>query len=571
MAAKLAADPLTLLPPEIVLRILEFAPVASLAAATRLSKAWHKFIDETHQEAIYSSEDKTAHPEGSHDFNFLQHDKSFAKYFDGTASWKDLCRRQTLLSRNWNQEKPVTRETVLQVGNSPVWRFRPDFKRRFFVSTCQSGGLNVTDMDTGRLLWSLPSTDERDYDAVRSYAHLEYQDGTAVWDSWGESLEVWKTDLDGLARGEFRKVAVLQHDCQTRGFQLSYDTLCVVSTEGKGFVYDMNATPPELKTQMEIREDAVGHLDQNEDVVMYSFGASGYHVHDKASGARLGVLEPWRCGSSYHIKHPTTVATPVHDSRHGPTAQIFPPTAPRRDRLEPLKLEKGPLRRSGDERGSSIGADEWGAGMLAGNLMVGISRHGRIFICWDWPSALKTSTVNTSSCLVECESDGAGFDLGGWLSIKDSRILFEIQDRIYVLALTDDGRMQDVEHPQRASYSLLTSSAPQLAVPVSFMALYDDCIMTTYTTLGSRRRFATEEQREGPTRIFPTKAIRILSLAPNLNESGDQPALWEPQTPASEAERAQAGLLRLVSMLGDELDDDADMIDDMEIEAEDDH
>lgn len=481
MVSRPPVDPLTLLPPEIVLRILEFAPVATLSAATRLSQAWHKFIDDTHQDAIYSSSSKTSHADGAHDFNFLQDGRSFAKYFDGTTSWKDLCKRQTMLPRNWNQERPVTRESVLQVGNTPIWRFRPDFKRRFFVSTSQAGGLTVTDMDTGRMLWHLPSIRERDYDAVRPFAHLEYQDGTAIWDSEGECIEVWKTDLDGLARGEFRKVATLQHDCPTRGFQLSYDTLCVVSTAGKGFVYDMNTTPPTLKLQMGIRDDAVGHLDQNQNVVMYSFGEFGYHLHDKISGRRLGVLEPWRCVDMYHIKHSTTTITPAREGRHGPTSQMFPPMAPRRDRLEPLKLEKDSLPRGTDERLSAVDEDEWGAGMLSGDLMVGVSRHGRIFICWDWPLAIKASAVSTCSCIIECDSDGASFDVGGWLSIKDKRILFEVQDRIYVIALTEAGRMQDVVHPQRASYSLLTSSAQQLAVPVSFMALYDDCIMTTYT------------------------------------------------------------------------------------------
>ncbi|KAK4545334.1 hypothetical protein LTR36_003514 [Oleoguttula mirabilis] len=548
IAAGPPADPLTLLPPEIVLRILEFASIATLAAATRLSKAWHRFIDEHHSDAIYSTETKITRPGGAQDFSFLQGGNSFAKYFDGTTSWKDLCKRQTLLPRNWDQARPFTRESVLQVGYSSVWRFRPDFKRRFFVSTSQSGGLNVTDMDTGRLLWRLPSTEEREHDAVRPWAHLEYQDGTAVWDSWGESVEVWKTDLEGLARGEFRKVAVLKHDCETRGFQLSYDTLCVVSTEGKGFVYDMKTTPPGLKTRLETRDDAVGHLDQNQDVVMYSFGTAGYHIHDKVSGKRLGILEPWHCETYYHINHPATTAVPALDGRHGPTFQIFPPIAPSRDRLDPLKLERGPLPRASGELQTPVAEDEWGAGMLSGDTMVGVSRYGRIFICRDWPSAIQGTAVNSFSYIVECDSDGAGFDFGGWLSVRNNRILFEIEHRIYVLALTEDGWVQDVQHPQRASYSLLTSSAPQLAVPVSFMALYDDCIMNTYRTLGCRRRIAAEQgQQHGddPARIFPVVAIRILSFAPDLDGTPEQPALWEAQAPASEVGRAQTGLPQL--------------------------
>lgn len=55
-------DPLTVLPPEIVLRILDFTPVSALGSLTAVSPAWHQFIDGTHQEAIYSSPTKTSQP-----------------------------------------------------------------------------------------------------------------------------------------------------------------------------------------------------------------------------------------------------------------------------------------------------------------------------------------------------------------------------------------------------------------------------------------------------------------------------------------------------------------------------
>lgn len=184
MVSREVSDPLRLLPAEIILHILEFAPPPSLASLTRVSKAWHQFIDEDHQDAIYSSPRKTEHPDGAKDFSFLATGSNFSKYFEGVSSWKDLCKRQTLLARNWTAEKPETRESIVQVGRSRVWRFKPDFKRRFFLSTSHDGGFHVTDMDTGRIIWQLPSTE------VRPFAHLEYQDGTAVWDRYGNALEV---------------------------------------------------------------------------------------------------------------------------------------------------------------------------------------------------------------------------------------------------------------------------------------------------------------------------------------------------------------------------------------------
>jgi hypothetical protein len=473
-------DPLTVLPPEIVLQILEFTPISALASLTATSKAWNYFIDVTHQEVIYASESKTAQPTGgAHDFSFLSESHSFTKIWQGTESWKDLCKRQTLLARNWAEPRPINRESILQVGNDPVWRFRADFKRRFFISSSHAGGLNVTDMDTGKILWH--------EDGVRPYAHLEYQDGMVVFDSDGDSIEVWQADQPGAKRGEFQRIARLNHDCQTRGFQLSYWTLCVVSNEGQGFVYDMTQRPPQLKTHLKIERDGIGHLDQSEDIVIYSMGRKGYFAYSKESGAFLGTFQPSQVTKRYHAGPPPPSNTSPGEAlagaaRLGPTHRFFPPGAPRTDCLVPIEISEGPLSPPDDPDHVWHREDDWGAGMLQGDLFVGFSRAGRVFICSDFRKALQSpEALVANSSILECESDGSGFDLGGWLSIRNHRVMFEIQDRVYVVALDDNNHIQNVKNPARASYSLLTSSAPQLAVPISYMALADDAIMTTYT------------------------------------------------------------------------------------------
>lgn len=502
------ADPLTLLPPEIVLRILDFVSVASLASLTSVTKAWHQFIDVTHQEAIYASESKTVHPSatGRRDLSFLSNNPSFAKAFEGTSSWKDFCKRQTLLSRNWAAQQPVGQESVLQVGNDPVWRFRADFKRRFFVSTSHAGGLNVTDMDTGRIIWRLPSTQDTDQNGVRPYAHLEYQDGMAVFDREGDAVEVWQADLEGSARGEFRRIAILNHGCQTRGFQLSYWTLCVVSNEGQGFVYDMTQRPPTLTTHLKIERGAVGHLDQSEDAVIYSIGSKGYYAYNKQSGDFLGVLQPAQCTDQHHILPPVAVSPSPGAAlegavRHGPAQRFFPAGPPRRDCLLPIQVAPGPLPSPTDPEHVRLAENEWGSGMLDGDLFVGFSRAGRVFVCSDWRKALRDrESLAAHSSLTECESDGSSFDLGGWLAVRNHRLMFEIQDRIYIVALDDSNRIQPVERPLRASYSLLTSSTPQLAVPISYMALSEDAILTTYTV-----------RSEYPTHVRPGAPVLTIS------------------------------------------------------------
>ncbi|EUC43214.1 hypothetical protein COCMIDRAFT_28289 [Bipolaris oryzae ATCC 44560] len=566
-ASPTITDPLAALPPEIVLRILDFTPISTLGSLTCVSRAWQQFIDHTHQDAIYSSPSKTVQPpkrlksqSSARDFSFLESSTSFSKFFDNVTSWKDLCKRQTLLGRNWNAPRPVTRESVLQVGNDAIWRFKVDFKRRLFISTSHAGGLNVTDMDSGRLLWRLPSViDTTEEHAVRPYAHLEYQDGTAVFDREGDALEVWRTDEEGTERGVFKRIAVLDHDCQTRGFQLSYWTLVVVAVEGQGFVYDMTQTPPKLTTHLTIEQDAVGHLDQNEDMVVYSMGTRGYHVYNKESGDCLGQLQPLHCTDKYYL-HPLP---PVNDPsfresmyglRHGQTRRIFPPASPRRNRLTPIELGKGPLPNAPDDPNHPRnGEDEWGAGMLDrdSNLFVGFSRFGRVFICSDIRKALENGPKSTASHsqILECDSDGSDFDLGGWLSVRNHRIMFGIQNRIYVVALNAENRLdfEDDKNRNRPSYSLLTGSTPQLMVPVSFMALYDDSIMTTYATIGQR------QEEDGPGRIFPTKAIRILSLAPSLDNNDHTTTDSEVQ-----AQRPRNTLMELWMMFNDEPSDGED-------------
>lgn len=338
------ADPLHLLPSEIVLRILDFVQVSTLATLTRLNQDWHTFIDETHQNHIYSHTEKTSHPEGAKDFSFLKNTTSYAKS-EHITSWKDLCKSQRTLATNWNSKVPITRESTIRVGDDPVWRFRPDFKRRFFLSTSHAGGMKVTDMDSGALIFHLSR------DTVRPFAHLEYQDGTAVWDRDGDVLEVWRTNDKG-PRGAFERVAVLPHAMQTRGFQLSYSTLCVASSQGKGYVYDLKQIAPPQK-EIDIEEGAIGHLDQDADAIVYSIGVKGYHFYDKPTGRFLGHFHPEFCKKFYHVKHPEPGSCRLDLPN---TTHSFPPQRPAKDRTTPLQVEDGAYPRGSDP---ALNDDEW--------------------------------------------------------------------------------------------------------------------------------------------------------------------------------------------------------------------
>jgi len=473
-------DPLVHLPSEIVLRIIDNATLASVAKLTQLTRAWHDFIDQVHQDAIYSSPSKVERPVQTRNFSFIDsshdHNKYYNEYYDNIQSWKDLCRRQTLLKRGWNRKRPITREANIQVGHAPIWRFRPDFKRRIFLSTSQIGGLNVTDMDSGRILFQLKA------DTVRPFAHLEYEDGTAVFDREGDAVEVWKTDLD-FPRGEFKRVAILNHDRQTRGFQLRNKTLCVVSSEEKGYVYDLSGEPTLLR-EIDIENGAVGHLDQGRRVVAYSLGDQGYHFYDKQTGEALGILHPEKTTNAYHVAHPKhKLDCRIGVGSVGRASDTYPPQYPSNDRTTQLYVKEGKLpQRTGVPR-VALRDDEWGAGMLDGDLFAGVSRGGRVFICSNWRKALTSaSSFQEVTANLECDTDGSTFDLGGWLAVRGHKLMFENRDRAYIIGLNDDDTLKTHDDsPQRPSYAYATSSAAQLAVPVSFMGIYDDCVMSTYT------------------------------------------------------------------------------------------
>ncbi len=397
-------------------------------------------------------------------------------------------KRQTLFQRDWDAKAPTSRESAYQIGNDPVWRFRADFKRRFFISTSEHGGLSVTALSTGALLWHLPKAE------VKPYAHLEYQDGTAVWDaSNSNDLEVWKTDIQSLPLGIFKRVAVLPHDCQIRGFQLSYDTLCVVSSEQKAFVYDMKHQPPQSVLQMKIDEGIVGHIDQNAGTMIICPGAQCYSIHDKTSGNLLGTLTPKNCRQFYHVYHPHQARNSIVSAGNSlsslPSVEMYPPKQPNKHRFFPLDIWDDPMPSHADFVSTSTGSDQWGAAQFSGPMMVGYSRCGRLLICKDWRTAIQdAASFAKHSYILEFESDGRDANLGGWLSVHDKRIIFEMRragigSLIYVIALEEDGNIRTYydSTSKRPSYAFATSSATTMKNQVSFMALYDDCIVSTYT------------------------------------------------------------------------------------------
>ena len=550
-------NPLSILPPEIILRIIDFIPTVGIANLTLVSKSWHDFIDHAHQDLIFSSKSKTDHPNpnGKVDFSFLSdYYKCITKHFKGVDSWKELCRRQTLLRRNWKSSQPQIKEGLLQVSGPWIWRFRVDFKRNFVVATAVTEGLTVKDLDTGALLW--------EYDDVRPYAHLEYDmnTGIACWDRYGDSIEIWKAVESPADRGKFRLVTVLHHDVETRGFQLSHNTLCVVSTEGEAFIYDMTVSPPALRLKPKIQNEAIGHLDQTEDIVMYAFGLKGYDLHSKQTGGYLGNIHPKNCIKNiFHIDNHVS-SVPMDESTHKKLLYEFRFWEPNTQILKPLSISRGPDPKK--RTMLTLEEDEWGAGVISGTRIVAVSKAGRIFICSDWQLALKSSeNFAATTALIEVNYLYSSMgDLGEWLSVRDDKISFALPDNLFLITGFD------VFNPQSAGgnnadlcpirgdekvWTLRKSSIHRANTTVSFIALWDDCLMYTYavslpyddhqrnssyfsfplTSNKTQQAFGTVSEHTIPAEevhnltysrphlrpdSFLTKVIRVISFAPNV-------------------------------------------------------
>lgn len=164
-----------------------------------------------------------------------------------------------------------------------------------------------------------------------------------------------------------------------------------------------------------------------------------------------------------------------------------------------LRIVNGPLESdtASRDRSRAVDLDDWGAGLLWGKYMAGVSRAGRVFVCADWRRAM----TRHAPPYVDAEPGGGEhaefiielmpnasrqFDLGGWLSLRDNRLLVEVRESIYVIALDHKGA------PRNPSFAIPTSNRWTTTAnqPVSFMGLYDYCLMSTHTYVSLPRYHA---------------------------------------------------------------------------------
>ncbi|KAH6911204.1 hypothetical protein BKA70DRAFT_1560335 [Coprinopsis sp. MPI-PUGE-AT-0042] len=198
---------LTALPPELLLQILSYLPIPSISALQITSKGFHNLITEN-VETVYreaalvhrltpSQIDMKLAIENLEGYLARWYSKPSLE--DG-ISWKSFCQRRTNTLRSWAGSGPSTvvryhpqrlalppNQFFLDTPNQ-VHRIKVDELNGFFITTSRTGGLIVSDIDTGKTLWNLPNI------YVRRYAHLEYENGYLVFDRPDGVKEVWRSE-----------------------------------------------------------------------------------------------------------------------------------------------------------------------------------------------------------------------------------------------------------------------------------------------------------------------------------------------------------------------------------------
>lgn len=422
-------DFLVSLPPEIVLRIVKLSDLTSIARLEQVNKAWNSFVKE-HHGPIWAS---AASVLGGRTGDVIQERNSVPPTYEegdlqrvlaakwspepatwqGVETWKEYCKRKMRLLRNMDSQLPKLSDRILNTGVVTTWRLRPDYEARTVVCTAHQGGLWVYDMDTGKLLWNLSESQ------VGPHAHLEHSKGTLAFNpGMDDTIEIWRradlaaaegnqsssstsTPSETPQRGAYVRVGCLPHSNFLRGWHLLYPTLCVVSNQGKAWIYDVSTSPPELQRTITIPEGARGHLEQNEEVVMYCMKHGGYDFYEKKTGRYMGKLhgELWAEEATpnyYHIPLPEPADSAVISSRgqDGRDATVRHCNVTLRPGLvggTSMRAPNSPQEVRDEDQGDwgRPNTAEWGAGMLYGDIMIGVARQGWVMICSDWPKVLK--------------------------------------------------------------------------------------------------------------------------------------------------------------------------------------
>ncbi|KAG7446560.1 uncharacterized protein BT62DRAFT_1076116 [Guyanagaster necrorhizus] len=282
------------LPVEIILEILAYLQLSSLASFVAVSRSTKLLVD-ANESTVFRN---AAVVHGLISSDGTQPADLRAKYtprsLQGVDGWKSFCRRQIGIKFAWKGKSPSSarRLAYASLHRQDVHRLKVDERAGIIMTTYRNGGLAVADIATNRILWSLPSSH------VVPHAHCEYDNGFLIFNRAGRRKEVWRLvegqnqtimppstsppDQTQLAasteaatehhnsypKGHFVPWSLIVTPTITYAFRFVYPTL-FAATETNFFVYDIPGgkllqsiivNPPDSLTHLHYVDISERHL-----------------------------------------------------------------------------------------------------------------------------------------------------------------------------------------------------------------------------------------------------------------------------------------------------------------------
>ncbi|KAH9917540.1 uncharacterized protein B0H18DRAFT_913396 [Fomitopsis serialis] len=178
------------LPIELLLTIISNLPLQSLHRFCRVSKFANHIISSN--EALVYRQTALLHRyvDRADTIDPPRTDSRNPTYpLVNTTSWKQYCQLCLDLDRNWAGQGEVIPRTYC-TKNADVHRVKVDEDRGLLFTSHETGGIIVTDLESGEILWTLPQN------YVRTHAHLEYDNGFLIFDRFDSDKEVWRLATD---------------------------------------------------------------------------------------------------------------------------------------------------------------------------------------------------------------------------------------------------------------------------------------------------------------------------------------------------------------------------------------
>ncbi|CAA7262367.1 unnamed protein product [Cyclocybe aegerita] len=182
------------LPAELVLHVLSFLPLSSLASIRAASCEWQEFFV-THEAVIYNQaaffHGFTDQRTPVLDIDAVKWDYSYRVVPEDELDWVELCKRRIRVGDAWKGLAPSTVSHIkMKLPRGPSimtpYHVAVDEDRGFALVTCRERGLHLLDIDTGDILWGLRGWH------VAECVGFEYSDGFFVLERSEDTYEVWR-------------------------------------------------------------------------------------------------------------------------------------------------------------------------------------------------------------------------------------------------------------------------------------------------------------------------------------------------------------------------------------------